>query len=136
MLVAILGVGWIYTPLIVAEINYKISNSIERLRFASEFLISKQIQSSKIKIKNIDEYSIYIPRINARAKVIPNVDAGNPAAYNAALKLGVAEAKGLSHPGQKGTTYLFAHSTDSPVNFARYNAVFYLLDKMKVGQKD
>ena len=26
VLVAILGVGWIYTPLIVAEINYKISN--------------------------------------------------------------------------------------------------------------
>ena len=127
VLVAILGVGWIYTLLIVAEINYKISNF--------KFLISKQIQSSKIKIKNIDEYSIYIPRINARAKVIPNVDAGNPAAYNAALKLGVAEAKGLSHPGQKGTTYLFAHSTDSPVNFARYNAVFYLLDKMKVGDE-
>ncbi|KKU57228.1 MAG: YhcS protein [Candidatus Amesbacteria bacterium GW2011_GWA2_47_11b] len=127
VLVAILGVGWIYTPLIVAEINYKISNF--------KFLISKQIQSSKIKIKNIDEYSIYIPRINARAKVIPNVDAGNPAEYNAALKLGVAEAKGLSHPGQKGTTYLFAHSTDSPVNFARYNAVFYLLDKLKVGDE-
>ncbi|KKU66594.1 MAG: hypothetical protein UX92_C0037G0009, partial [Candidatus Amesbacteria bacterium GW2011_GWA1_47_20] len=50
VLVAILGVGWIYTPLIVAEINYKISNF--------KFLISKQIQSSKIKIKNIDEYSI------------------------------------------------------------------------------
>ena len=63
------------------------------------------------------------------------MDAGNPAEYNAALKLGVAEAKGLSHPGQKGTTYLFAHSTDSPVNFARYNAVFYLLDKLKVGDE-
>ncbi len=47
----------------------------------------------------------------------------------------VAEAANLSHPGQKGTTYLFAHSTDSPVNFARYNAIFYLLDKLVVGDE-
>jgi len=45
----------------------------------------------------------------------------------------VAEASGLAHPGQKGTTYLFAHSTDSPLNYARYNAVFYLLDKLAPG---
>ena len=45
----------------------------------------------------------------------------------------MAEAAGLGHPGSGGTTYLFAHSTDSPINFARYNAVFYLLDKLEVG---
>ncbi len=128
LLVAVVGIGWIYTPLILAEIGYKIFNF--------KFLIFNQIkisQTSKIKIQNMDEYSIYIPKINAKSKVIPNVDAGNSAAYMAALKQGVAEAANLSHPGQKGTTYLFAHSTDSPVNFARYNAVFYLLDKLKEG---
>lgn len=128
MLVAVLGIGWIYAPLISAEINYKISNS--------EFLISKQpINNSKIVIKNLDEYAIYIPKINAKSKIIPNVDAGNATAYMAALKRGVAEAANLSHPGLKGTTYLFAHSTDSPVNFARYNAIFYLLDKLKEGDE-
>src|SRR5262249_41872912 len=32
-----------------------------------------------------------------------------------------------------GTTYLFAHSTDSFWNVGRYNAVFYLLKDLKVG---
>ncbi|MBI2587198.1 sortase, partial [Candidatus Amesbacteria bacterium] len=50
-----------------------------------------------------------------------------------ALKMGVAEAKGLAHPGQIGTTFLFAHSVASPLDYARYNAVFYLLDKLVVG---
>mgnify|MGYP001608392131 CR=1 FL=1 len=130
VLVAVVGVGWIYTPLIVVEINYKISSlrSLILRQFPGQM---QTLQESKIRIKNLDEYSIYIPKINARSKVISNVDAGNPAVYTAALKLGVAEAANLSHPGQKGTTYLFAHSTDSPVNFARYNAIFYLLDKLK-----
>lgn len=134
VLIAILGMGWVYTPLISAEINYKVSN-FKYLISTSLHLANNQIQSSKIKIKNLDEYEIYIPKISARAKVVANVDAGNPAAYMAALKQGVAEARGLAHPGQKGTTYLFAHSTDSPVNFARYNAVFYLLDKLKTGDE-
>ncbi|MEK7091196.1 MAG: sortase [Patescibacteria group bacterium] len=134
VLVAVVGVGWIYTPLIVVEINYKISSlrSLILRQFPGQM---QTLQESKIRIKNLDEYSIYIPKINARSKVISNVDAGNPAVYTAALKLGVAEAANLSHPGQKGTTYLFAHSTDSPVNFARYNAIFYLLDKLKVGDE-
>ena len=123
IIIAVLGVGWIWTPLVISNFKFLIFN---------QFQIFK---TSKIQIKNLDEYSIYISRINAKAKVIANVDAGNPAAYMAALKQGVAEAKGLAHPGQKGTTYLFAHSTDSPVNFARYNAVFYLLDKLKAGDE-
>lgn len=129
LMIALLGIGWIYTPLISAEINYKISN------FKLKFSNGLQIAQTKIEIKNLDEYSIYIPKINARSKVIPNVDAGNPAKYMEALKEGVAEAANLSHPGQRGTTYLFAHSTDSPVNFARYNAVFYLLDKLEMGNE-
>jgi LPXTG-site transpeptidase (sortase) family protein len=30
---------------------------------------------------------------------------------------------------------MFAHSTNSPINFARYNAVFYLLDKLAEGDR-
>ncbi len=138
VLLSVMGVGWIYTPLVLAEINYQFSKSIARLRSASKLQIAQitnQSQNSKIKIKNLDEYSIYIPKISARSRVIPNVDAGNSVAYMAALKQGVAEAAGLAHPGKMGTTYLFAHSTDSPVNFARYNAVFYLLDKLSPGDE-
>lgn len=55
--------------------------------------------------------------------------------YMAALQRGVAEASGLAHPGEKGTTYLFAHSVGNRLDYARYNAVFYLLDKLDIGDK-
>lgn len=80
-------------------------------------------------------FSIYIPRINAKANIIPNVDPGNPADYLKALSKGVAHAKGTNYPGQGKLIYLFSHSTDSPLNFARYNAVFYLLGKLKAGDR-
>lgn len=80
-----------------------------------------------------------IPKIQARAKVIANVDAGNKKAYLAALKQGVAHAAGTGLPGVSSeinrTIVLFAHSTDAPWNMARYNAVFYLLNKLTVGDR-
>lgn len=82
-----------------------------------------------------ENYSVYIPKILAKSRVIPNVDAGDKQQYQWALKLGVAEAAGLSHPGEKGTTYLFAHSVGTRADFARYNAIFYLLHKLEVGDK-
>ena len=73
---------------------------------------------------------IAIPKIGASAEVIPNVDPGNETEYLAALKKGVAHAKGSVFPGIMGTTYLFAHSTDNFWDVGRYNAVFYLLKDM------
>lgn len=80
-------------------------------------------------------FSIYIPKMNARANVIPNVDPGNQTEYLKALKEGVAQAKGTAFPGQGKLIYLFSHSTDSPLNFARYNAIFYLLRKLDKGDR-
>ena len=145
MLAACVGVGYIYLPLAGAEIRYKINNlrsSIFNLQ--STFKLPSS-GLSKIKIaqerasRSIDwevpdsNFSINIPKISARSRVIENVNAGVEREYLAALKNGVAQAAGLSHPGEVGTTYLFAHSTNSPVNYARYNAVFYLLDKLVAG---
>ncbi len=80
-------------------------------------------------------YSIYIPKIDAISRVVPMVDINNEKNYQEALKLGVAEVAGLARPGERGTTYLFSHSVSNPINFARYNAVFYLLDKLETGDK-
>jgi len=92
-------------------------------------LIKSQVPKWEVPDEN---FSIYISKIGAVSKVVENVDAGNEKEYLAALKLGVAQAKGLANPGEKGTTFLFAHSAQ-PVDFARYNAVFYLLDKLGEG---
>ena len=53
-----------------------------------------------------------------------------------ALKLGVAHAKGTGFPGGVGQNiYFFAHSTDSPINIIRYNAVFFLLRELESGDE-
>jgi LPXTG-site transpeptidase (sortase) family protein len=80
-------------------------------------------------------FSIVIPKIGATANIIPNVDANNPDEYLSALQKGVAHVKGSFFPGQSGRIFLFSHSTDSPANFSRYNAIFYLLRRMESGDK-
>jgi LPXTG-site transpeptidase (sortase) family protein len=128
---SIFGLVWIFTPLITAEINYTINPNREETVSKFGNLVDDW---PNWEVPNND-YSIYIPKINAKSMVVPGVNAGDEKAYLAALKLGVASAQGLSNPGESGTTYLFAHSTNSPINFARYNAVFYLLDRMQVGDR-
>jgi sortase A len=79
------------------------------------------------------QFSIVIPKIGATARILPNVDATNETEFMQALSVGVAHAKGTVFPGIKGTTYLFAHSTDNFWDVGRYNAVFYLLKDLKPG---
>lgn len=81
------------------------------------------------------DFGIVIEKINANARVIPNVDPSNERDYMNALAQGVAHAKGTVFPGQKGNIYLFSHSTDAPWNVVRYNAIFYLLGKLEVGDR-
>lgn len=77
------------------------------------------------------KFGIVIPKINANARIIANVDAGNYEEYSKALKEGVAHARGTVFPGMKGNVYLFAHSTDNLFNVGRYNAIFYLLKELE-----
>lgn len=77
------------------------------------------------------KFSIIIPKIGVNSSIIADVDAGNETEYRQALSQGVAHARGSYYPGQNGTSYIFAHSTDYPWNVNRFNAVFYLLREME-----
>jgi LPXTG-site transpeptidase (sortase) family protein len=81
------------------------------------------------------DYGIIIEKINANAKIVANVNPAIESEYVKALQLGVAEAKGSTAPGQPGNLFLFSHSTDAPWNVARYNAIFYLLKELQIGDK-
>lgn len=81
------------------------------------------------------DFSIVIPKIGAVAPVVANVDSQNPDEYLKALRLGVAHAEGTFFPGEGKNTFLFAHSTDAFYNVGRYNAVFYLIGKLKPGDE-
>ena len=77
------------------------------------------------------DFGIVIEKINANARVVPNVNPANEKEYMQALSQGVAHAKGTALPGRKGNIYLFSHSTDAPWNIVRYNAIFFLLNKLE-----
>jgi len=78
--------------------------------------------------------SVVIPKIGVDAPIIPDVSASDYREYMAALKKGVALARGTGLPGDGRRSYLFAHSTNiNPIWVSRYNAVFYLLSKLKIG---
>lgn len=81
------------------------------------------------------EFGIVIEKINANARVVPEVDPANERAYSQALVSGVAQAKGSTLPGEPGNLYLFSHSVDAPWNIIRYNAIFYLLRELEPGDR-
>lgn len=80
-------------------------------------------------------FSILIPKIGASERIIANVDSENEKEFKEVLKRGVAHAKGTVFPGISGNTYLFAHSADNWWNAGRYNAVFYLLKDLEIGDE-
>ncbi len=79
------------------------------------------------------DFGIVIPKINANAPIVKDVDAFDSAMYQQALAKGIAHARGTSSPDMAGNTFLFAHSAQNWLNANRYNAVFYLLYKMEKG---
>ncbi len=78
---------------------------------------------------------ITIPRIHAQSPIIEQVDPANQTVYDEALRHGVAQAKGTSLPGQKGTIYLFAHSSGLPWELTHFNTIFLRLYELKKGDK-
>lgn len=81
------------------------------------------------------DFGLVIEKINANARIIPNVSPANEKEYLDALSKGVAHDKGTHFPGEKGNIYLFSHSTDAPWNIVRFNAIFYLLRELERGDR-
>lgn len=81
------------------------------------------------------EFGIVIEKIGANAKVLPEINWQEPAVYQEALRYGVAHAKGTALPGEVGNVFIFAHSGIDFSEAARYNAVFYLMNKLAAGDE-
>lgn len=81
------------------------------------------------------DFNIYIPRLKANAPVVKNVDPANSVVYQSALSQGVAHAAGSALPNQSGNVFIFAHSAGNWYQANRYNAIFYLLNKLKPTDK-
>jgi sortase A len=93
------------------------------------------IKPVEVLVPQDPDFSIVIPKIAANSRILSNVDAANESEYLGALQEGVAHTKGTAFPGEGGHIFMFAHSTDYIWNVGTYNAVFYLLYKVEVGDE-
>ena len=134
-LLIILGLAlliFIFGPVIKEETKYKLGQ-IANVKYV---IGTEQLDTFEKPLTppNTD-FSVIIPKIGAVAPVVDNVDATDPKQYLSALKKGVAHATGTGIPDEIGNVYLFAHSTDAFWNVSSYNAVFYLIGKLKPGDE-
>lgn len=106
----LVGVGLTFYPLLREEVYY-------RLGFEQAIVTQ-------------GEYVLSIPSLKLSAKVIEGVDPFDSQAYREALREGVAQARGTALPGEAGTQYLFAHSSDNPWSLARANTAFFRLPRI------
>lgn len=127
----------------VFEKRYLVAGSVEESK--RDMAVTGQNKGGLAKLLNIapvevlvpedPEFSIVVPVIGANARIKKNVDPGNEEVYLRALQKGVAHAAGTAFPGEGGHIFLFAHSTDYVWNIGSYNAVFYLLYKIRNGDE-
>ena len=128
----------IFYPVITQELNYAFSGNkgdeVSVVVKKEANLVKKESENNAYSediIEPVDpEFSIIVPKIKANAKIIQNVDPYNSKEYQLKLTQGVAHASGSALPEELGNTFLFAHSSDNFYNANRYNAIFYLLNKM------
>lgn len=136
VLFALFGISMTIGPALFYELRFQVDKIT-----GVKYVVADQVPSGLGKIGSGNAqiltppdtyFSIVIPRIGAASRVLINVDPNNETQYLQALQKGIAHAKGSVFPGMPGTSFYFAHSTDSFWNVGRYNAVFYLLKDMQV----
>ena len=128
------GLIFSFGPVLQAELKYRLSKNTS-VKNSAGFHQLLLLSSTAVAEAPDANFSLVIPKIDAKSAIIANVNASNQQEYTQALRKGVAHAAGTVFPGMKGTILLFAHSTDAPWNISRYNAVFYLLKELVPGDQ-
>lgn len=127
LFIAILGFAAFVTPLLILEISHKIMAYNPK-----PYMQTAKLLADKDSLLKAD-FRIIIPKLGIDSKIIENVDPSNEVEYNQKLKEGIAHAKGSYLPDEGGPIFLFAHSTGSLLNIAQYNAQFYAVKDLDVG---
>lgn len=112
--------------------NFLILGSIALFFLLFYPLISVYLFPPKIvDIQTLPDNYISVPRIHAQAPLNFNVDPFNETEYQEVLKRGVAHAKNTSLPGEKGSVFIFAHSSGNPIEISNYNTIFLKLGELQ-----
>src|SRR5579884_1121032 len=90
------GIHHVIEPNIVTSSGTAVENATPKASGSNGF---GSATAGEIPITPVStDFGIVIEKINANSKVIPDVDPANESEYTAALKQGVAEAKGSTPP--------------------------------------
>lgn len=134
--VSVLVFIFTFAPMLKEEIRYQLTraDTVAPVLTQAERRVMGTGESKPSSIVPVDEnFGIVIPKIGANARIIPDVDWQDSRVYQRALTRGVAQAAGTAKPGEPGNMFLFAHSGTDFYEAARYNAEFYLLNKLIPG---
>lgn len=130
----------IFAPVAYEEIRYAWLSTWHTVQQVIPQSAEKDQLSSSGSVQSLvtpidPNFGIVIPKIGANSRVIADVDWRDSRVYQPALAQGVAQAAGSALPGQHGNVFLFAHAGADLLEALRYNAVFYLLDKLESGDE-
>jgi LPXTG-site transpeptidase (sortase) family protein len=117
-----------FAPVLSLELNFFIKNITNTPEESKESIMDLFSDN-----QDLGDFMIVIPAIEAKAKLIANVDPFNETEYNKALAEGIAHAKYTALPGENGNTFLFAHSGRNFYDGLHMNVQFYLLEKLVNG---
>lgn len=135
VVVSVILFGLIFYPVITSEVRYTLDPNKSKKVVSQKEAQAESGNKENVLVPVDEQFGIVIPKIEANAKVIANVDAENPAVYQRALTQGVAQVAGSANPGEAGNIFIFAHSGQDLLEANRYNAVFYLLSKLEKGDE-
>lgn len=134
LLVGVAILFFTYQPLIWSYFDYKFSpKPVEEIKVEvtpKGEEITTEIEKDTEIVFVDHNFGLYIPKIQANAKVLKNVDPYNEERYSTALIYGVAHAKGSAFPNENGNVFLFAHSAVNFYERRKYNVYFYLLNEL------
>ena len=125
-------------PITLLEITYQYKKTLRDVFHVSDIrgLILPQFNLDLRGFSSIHKTNgITIPALFIDSPIVFNVDPNDEKMYRAALGKGIAHASSTAFPGSGvGLGYYFAHSS-APQFVTQYNAIFYLLDKLKAGDE-
>lgn len=137
LLFSFISIGLLIAPLFFAQFGQSFQFSHPTpIPTATPYVYSNYYQPEKNSLYPITEFKIVVPKINLESEIVNNVDTNLEDEYKNKLQFGVAHAKGSYLPPEiGGPVYLFAHSTDTVLNIARFNAKFYSVRELENGDE-
>lgn len=136
VVVSVLLLVLTFFPVLKEEVKYQMLPQQTDKEIVSRADAQKNnLSAARVLVPVNEEFGIVIPKIGANAAVVPDVDWQDEAVYQRALTQGVAQARGTANPGEQGNVFLFSHSGVDFLQANRYNALFYLIDKLQSGDE-